>query len=249
MFIHHSPLGAMRVDRIHRRDVQAWVDGLRKIDGSIPSPAYVRRSCAFVSRLFTQAVKEGLINHSPATMIELPNVKERRNRVLDYGELGRLVKDPQTEIERMAVVSATLGLSRNEITGIRWDGLRGRLLHVPGTKKESRDRTVPLTADALRAIRRQPRSDERIFPVHPDSISKAWRKRRDELGLPAEVRFQDMRGTYISLLIRSGADVRTVMELAGHTKIETTMKAYARSDFATRTKAVRGMMRKVKQGT
>lgn len=249
--LHHiegSQVGRTPVDRLTRSHIQEWVNGLRKRDGAKPSPSYVRRCYAFVSMLLSVAVKEGLIQSSPATKISLPAVKERRNRVLSFGELSKLISNPQTEIDRIAVLCATLGLSRSEVVRIRWDGIHGRLLHIPGTKREARDRVVPLTPAALRAIRNQPRTDERIFPRHPSTLTHWWADRKEALGMPPETRLQDLRGTFVSLLIRSKVDARTVMELAGHSKVETTFKAYARSDFETRTNAVRGLERTARKG-
>jgi site-specific recombinase XerD len=65
------------------------------------------------------------------------------------------------------------------------------------------------------------------------------------LGLPAEMRLQDLRGSYVSLLIENGADIRTVMELARHGDVRTTMKAYARSRETVRRDAVEALRKAI----
>jgi len=50
-----------------------------------------------------------------------------------------------------------------------------------------------------------------------------------------------LRYAYISLLITNGEDPRTVMEMAGHANIETTLKIYARSNMKVKHKAVDGL--------
>lgn len=52
------------------------------------------------------------------------------------------------------------------------------------------------------------------------------------------MRLQDLRGSYVSLLIESGVDIRTVQELARHADPRTTMTAYERSRKPVKEEAV-----------
>lgn len=52
------------------------------------------------------------------------------------------------------------------------------------------------------------------------------------------MRFHDLRGSYVSLLIENGVDVRSVQKLARHAYPRTTMAAYARSRKSVKEEAV-----------
>lgn len=93
---------------------------------------------------------------------------------------------------------------------------------------------VPLTEEAMDAIQSQPKRGPYVFsvedggPVSPSNLSRDWRDWSRKNGLEG-MRLHDLRGSYVSLLIESGADIRTVQELARHADPRTTMKLYART--------------------
>ncbi len=63
-----------------------------------------------------------------------------------------------------------------------------------------------------------------------------WKK---QMGFPRELRLHDLRGSYASFLLHTGADVRTDLALMGHADSWTTMKMYARSNLCAKREAVR----------
>jgi integrase len=103
---------------------------------------------------------------------------------------------------------------------------------------------IPLTGAARDAIEAQPKRGKYVFstedggPVSPSNLSRDWRVWAKKKGIDARVRLHDLRGSFISLLIENGADIRTVQELARHADPRTTMKVYARSRQSVKEDAV-----------
>jgi integrase len=123
----------------------------------------------------------------------------------------------------------------------------GRLVLVEPKTRRSR-RTLPLTAGAVAALRaqRQRQLEDRL------RAGRRWQQRADDLvwttstgaaldgveltrtfqrllaaaGLP-RMRFHDLRHGCASLLIAQGVDLRTVMEVLGHSTITLTADTYA----------------------
>ena len=63
--------------------------------------------------------------------------------------------------------------------------------------------------------------------LSPWAIERAKRKARSEVeGLPAGLRFHDLRHYFASLLIASGADVKTVQARLRHASAKTTLDVY-----------------------
>jgi integrase len=255
-FINDSQLGRTRVDLVTSRLVQEWVDGLRLADGAVPSPRYVRRQFAVVAKMFSLAVREGIVQSNPCSGTELPKVIERENRTLAPEE-ALLLLNPTDWVGTAVLVAVLCGLRRGEIVRMRWDDVDRRhgVLRVRGTKTDRARRTVPLPAEVLAALDRLPRLNEHVFvgpsgaPVRADSLSRAVAKRKADLGLPAETRLQDLRGSYVSLLIEQGAEIREVMDLAGHGDPRTTLKAYARSRHVRRQAAVGRVVSAIRAAT
>lgn len=63
--------------------------------------------------------------------------------------------------------------------------------------------------------------------MRPSVVSRAFTRIRRELGLPDGTSFHTLRHTHATMLIASGADMRTVQERLGHANVATTLSLYA----------------------
>ncbi|MGW4246827.1 tyrosine-type recombinase/integrase [Nocardia sp. NPDC004722] len=62
-------------------------------------------------------------------------------------------------------------------------------------------------------------------PVHPDSIRERFKRLAARAGLP-EIRFYDLRHTYITASLMAGVSPKVVSQRAGHADVAFTMKTY-----------------------
>lgn len=134
--------------------------------------------------------------------------------------------------------------------------VRHQSLHIEGTRGETPDqptktpasrRRVPLPPRVRRALLAQ-RDRQRMAcqadsvawsdahfvcdpigagPHSRGSISRIMRRACQAAGLP-HLRFHDLRGVCASLLLADGVDVRTVMQVLGHSNSSMTLELYAR---------------------
>jgi integrase len=82
-----------------------------------------------------------------------------------------------------------------------------------------------------------------VFPhrCHVDTIRKTWTRLQAWAGLKRPYRFHDLRVSFCTNLVASGTQAPTLMKLARHRSIATTLKYYrGRTDDADR-RAVEGM--------
>lgn len=70
------------------------------------------------------------------------------------------------------------------------------------------------------------RPDKKVFPCAKGHIRNKWNKYKKLAKLPANITPYITRGSYITRLVENGLDAKTVMRLAGHTCIETTLNFY-----------------------
>ena len=253
-------------------------DGERKFERVPGSPTYVRRIAAYVSRILSLAFRDAeleLDRINPFVGVELPEVYERENRTLSPQEALRLL-NPKTRLEAMILVAMHTGLRRAEVCGLRWEDVREGFIRVQrsvirlrnGTLVEDLPKSktsiseVPLTPEAQAALESQARviangkASPYVFvtengsPVDPHNFSRDFRVWKLKNGFPRELRLHDLRGSFVSLLIEAGADIRTVQELARHADPRTTMKAYARSRMPVKEEAItRFRLRMLASGT
>lgn len=83
--------------------------------------------------------------------------------------------------------------------------------------KKGNDQWIPLLGDALAIIDRQPRTEGegRIFPVHPQTLSKYFKAACDALGI-VDLHFHDLRHEGTSRLFEDGFAVQEVALVTGH---------------------------------
>lgn len=245
-----SPISSLKLDEITRRDVQ------RFIDSQAGSPSWVRRIGAFVSRVLTEALRDELIESDPSNGTRYPEVQVRENRTLSPEEAIRLL-NPTDRMSAMILLAAHTGMRRGELCGLKWEdvsderivirrslaAVRGGVLETLPKTPESRA-IIPLTPEAADTIQSQPRRSEYVFttdsglPINPSNLSRDWKRWCEGNKIDGRMRLHDLRGSFVSLLLESGADIRTVQELARHADSRTTMKVYARSRMDTKVAAV-----------
>ena len=155
----------------------------------------------------------------------------------------------------------TTGMRRGECFGLQWADVdvdnaviyvRRNVTHIPrvgnvigDTKTEMGARALPLTTKVVDLLtqyraKKNPTDDAYLFhaadslyrPQNPTYITKHMSKFMKRMGLPA-MSPHDLRHTCATLLIQSGADIKSVQDILGHADASTTLNFYARSNIET----------------
>lgn len=132
-------------------------------------------------------------------------------------------------------LSALIGLRRGEGTRIRWEDVdtERRLLMVRDRKdprqKKGNDQWIPLIGNALEIIERQPREGERIFPLHPQTVSGAFLEACKALHIP-DLHFHDLRHEAASALDEAGWTQQEIRAVTGH-RMDTHVERYINPDL------------------
>ena len=96
-----------------------------------------------------------------------------------------------------------------------------RVLSLPGARTKSRKwREVPLSESAQAALDEMPRSGVIAPAIHPEALSRAFKRDLDRVGLAGSL--HSLRHTYCSHMVMSGHSLRTVQICAGHSSAEIT---------------------------
>jgi len=171
----------------------------------------------------------------PMRRIRKPGRQPGRVRFLSEDERIRLLAACRASRNDLlyAIVTVALwtGGRKEEVRTLRWsevDFAAGRVSFL--RTKTRRPRTVPLLGEAfdvLRALaaKRHP-SVPWVFPrgdgLEPCPIEYAWLLARRKSGVK-NFRFHDLRHTFASYMALSGATLRDIAELLGHSKIQQTL--------------------------
>jgi len=148
----------------------------------------------------------------------------RRTRRPTEDELARLLawlSERNPVVADAVRVAAITGLRRGELARIEWadvDELRRAVLvrqRKHPRRIEARDEWVPLLGDAWDVVQRQPRGDDRIFPVSRETLTDSVTAGVRALGIP-DLRLHDMRREATSRLRELGFDADARKAVTGH---------------------------------
>jgi integrase len=134
-------------------------------------------------------------------------------------EFRRTAAHPSMKIRMDHVLAMAVPFPRrlSELCSMRWDDYDGRIFVLRDTKHPRGPRTekVPVPPKARAVLETLPRFDELVLPYKPDSVSTAFERACDRLGITA-LRFHDLRHEGISRLFEAGLSIPEVSAVSGH---------------------------------
>ena len=217
---------------------------LRRMRTAGRSPRSVARWLVAVRGFFGWLAQEGTIEDNPAARLEPPKVWNTLPKVLDGLDVERLLEAPDRADPRGARDAAMLevlyatGLRVSELVGLRLRDLRLDAGYLSCVGKGSKERVVPLGAEANAALAAYlasaretllagKRSDS-VFvgragaPLTRQAFWKLIKAHGRRAGIRASLSPHVVRHSFATHLLENGADLRVVQMLLGHADISTT---------------------------
>jgi integrase len=233
-------LGRWRVHEIRAGDVE---DRIASVGRRAPRQAAI--ALQLLKQVLRSAEERGHRVDPAIFGLRPPRHEEREPRFLTWPEVERLAS--YCTEARLVVFAALSGLRQGEVFALRRSSidLANRIVRVEGSgragtfakTKTGRKRVVDLTAAAAELLAEQIASREGgpLDLVFPSPTGAMWRKdnfmarvfrpavRRAELeGLT----FHDLRHTYASLMVASGASAHVIAEQLGHRDARLVLQRY-----------------------
>ncbi len=247
---------------ITRRDLRAFLGHATRRG---LAPRTVARKLSAVRALFRHLHREGEIPANPARLVRGPRLdrtlpghvrSEEMQGLLHWAEAAAAGRDDLTTTRLLAILELLYGsgLRLSELTSLdtRSLDLERGLVRVLG--KGRKERIVPVTSAAARAVRRylthraevaQPGCDALLVGRHGRRLSGRYVQRTvrevlDDCASGTGLSVHSLRHTFATHLLDAGADLMAVKELLGHASLGTT-QIYAHTS--------RERLRRVYKGT
>lgn len=135
-------------------------------------------------------------------------------RILAY--LGEKRGQPYADATAFAAITA---MRQGEVCAIRWKDVDGTKHLVGVDRKHPRKgkvwELVPILGEAWDILQRQPKGEDRIFPLHHSTLSKYFTEACRALSIP-DLHFHDLRHEGTSAMFESGMQIHEVALVTGH---------------------------------
>ena len=233
------------------------------------SKSYMDKMRVLIHALFADAVENDFCDKDPSTRLKIPQIIEKPRESFTAEEVKKIVDFaldyPHRRIAVAVLVLLFTGIRRGELLGLKWEDITDNTLTIRrgvyqehGTacvedyiaKTPKSLRTIPLMPEIAHQIAVLPRVSQFVFGAssgklwHPRNFSRDYSRFFNALQeLHPNVRRLSIhccRHSFATLTLTSGADLRVVQQLLGHTDIKTTA-LYTHPDMNIMQKAVSGM--------
>jgi integrase len=210
------------------------VDALHRKITKTGATYVANRVIAVLSKMFALAIRWRWCEANPVRGVEKNNEHHRR-RYLSGDELARLLAALADYSDRQVADAIRIllltGARRGEVLSLRWADLDldlGVWSKPAASTKQGKAHRVPLSAAAMEVLRRQPRRSEFVFSSHGATghlveVKKAWRWITRAADI-ADLRLHDLRHSFASALVSSGASLPLIGALLGHSQPATTAR-------------------------
>jgi len=161
-----------------------------------------------------------------------PKADKPRLRVVQVDEAIALLAALPPPVRALARGALYTGCRLGELQTLKVGDVSGDKITVTGKGRGGgKIRTIPLTTDGQEFFKEQCEGKalaDIVFPkIYRVKVSRAMAAASKEAKLDPPVTFHDMRRSYGSLLMNSGAPIETIQELLGHDDPRMTRRVYA----------------------
>ena len=193
-------------------------------------PASVNRELACLKHMYNMAIKWGYVKKNPVREVKLFKENNERLRYLSEEEEEALIEACVPHLRPIVIVALNTGMRKGEIFGLKWKSVdfRNHTIRIEKSKNNE-SRIVPMNELVYEVLRKQRKlnNQEYVF-VNKNGkpytdIKRSFKSALEKAGI-SDFRFHDLRHTFASNLVMSGADIVTVKELMGHKSIKMTMR-------------------------
>lgn len=252
-----AEFGGQRLSEVRPSQVKAWVARLSKAHEA----SYVHALHSRLSQILGDAVQDGLLGRNPCSRKTSPPMGKQKPYVATTAQVWALYDAMPDHLRVAVLLGAFAGLRVAEASALRVadvDFIRGVVTPAqqwPAEPLKTDGSSAPIpvpgefTLMLSASVKRWPGehlvTDGAGGKAGPWVIDRAVRDAKaalaahESLALPEKFSFHDLRHYLASLLIASGADIKTVQARLRHASARTTLDTYGHlwpdADESTRT--------------
>lgn len=201
-----------------------------------------------INAVFNWSVKKGFIPKNPLDGFEKPKRDDAIIQPVTMDEFKRIMAEIKAEhVRRAVLLAANCGArtGESELNSLKWENVDfdGNQLFIIAAKKGGPEKRFVQLKPAFVELLKQWREADRQDGIKTDYIinyrgdrvrvwRKAWDRAKENAGINRRLRPYDMRHLFATAILENGGDLKSVSEMLGHSRVDTTLKVYQHTSKA-----------------
>lgn len=178
---------------------------------------------SFISATFNHAIKENYFTHNPCIAVkQRDESKLIRDTVLSEEEEQRLIDNSPPYLQFLIIFALETGMRKGELLKLKFSDIdikKKRIRVRAETSKTGKERYIPMSMRLHHFVRQMEKGRASIFVYNgepiTDNFQKAFNTAKNAADLP-NIRFHDLRHTFITRMVERGLPEKIIMEISGH---------------------------------
>lgn len=201
----------------------------------------VRKVHGCLARCIRDALYDGYLKKDPTYNVNIKGTEKAKDEkfkfitIKDYLNLLDYFKKRDEESYVLLYLLSITGARYSDVINMTYKDLNkaNGIIHLPGTKTKNSKRDVEVNSKDIMHINsklaKMPRRiDGKLFSVSHTSVSKAFRKAKEVIGLnDNNITPYSLRHTHTSYLLSKGIPIEYISKRLGHATISQTLDTYS----------------------
>ena len=210
---------------------------LKAKDGRLVTGATVNRALTTLKLLCHQAERNGYAVKNPVVGVTMFHEPLDSMRVITFEEQAAYLSEASQPLRDIAEIMLDTGMRPEEVFRMRVENVdfKQKTIFNPFGKTKAARRTIPMTDDVLSLLRNRVKAavemgSPLVFTSPHDakkpvgSVKKGHNAAVERAKIKGHFRLYDLRHTFATRAVASGADLPTLSALLGHATIQMTMR-------------------------
>lgn len=198
-------------------------------------PSTLNKEISALKAMLNRAVEWGYIKSNPASLVKKVKEALPLPRFLSSEEIEALLEFSTPHIRPIIVVALNTGMRKSELLNLEWRDIdfKNRVINVDNKEdhhvKNYEPRSIPMNEEVYQTLKAIPRhiSSSYVFCDRNGNkygkVDGAFKRAVKRAGIDS-CSIHTLRHTFISHLVMSGVDLRTVQQLGGWKDIRLVMR-------------------------
>ncbi|MCP4023569.1 MAG: site-specific integrase [Desulfobacteraceae bacterium] len=219
---------------------------IKNPDGSFQmiSRSSVNRELCDIQAILNWGVQNEFLLKNPIKGFKKPKRDDAIIKPPDKRETQKILSESADHLIRALKISYFTGLRPGdaELFGLTWDDIdfeNETIFIVSAKKRGLPHRTVPIHPELMFDLRQWHREDKsktcREIITWQDkpvkSVDSAFAGAKRRAGIHRRIRLYDFRHAFVTNILSAGGDLKSVSEIAGHSRPDTTQKIYQHTNI------------------